>query len=156
MHVRNSARAVLLNENGQFLLFKFYFKSHPDQALWVTPGGGLDPGEDFESALARELFEETGLSVTSDACWVWTREILIQEPDQHFLSHERYFLIRVDQSSISLDHLTENEKRTLVEYRWWYADEIAQSDEEFRPRAIGELVKELQAGNIPHHPLRIE
>jgi 8-oxo-dGTP diphosphatase len=32
--------------------------------LWTLPGGGLDHGEDPRSAVVREVYEETGLSVT--------------------------------------------------------------------------------------------
>lgn len=31
--------------------------------LWCTPGGGVEPGEEMDAALAREFMEETGLSV---------------------------------------------------------------------------------------------
>jgi 8-oxo-dGTP diphosphatase len=157
MHVRNSARAILLNQKGQILLFKYHFKDLLNkEVLWVTPGGGLEDDEDFDAALKREVFEETGLELTSGGHWIGTRDVLIHGDDHDFISHERYFLIRVDDSAISLDHITESEKDCLLGYKWWDADEILKSDEEFRPKKIGELVKELQSGNIPDDPIKIE
>lgn len=47
---------VLLNERGEWLL-----QRRSDSGLWGVPGGGLEPGETFEVAAARELEEETGL-----------------------------------------------------------------------------------------------
>jgi len=52
--------AVIFNEHKQILLVKLtYQRFHP----WGIPGGGLDYGEQPDAAVAREMFEETGMKV---------------------------------------------------------------------------------------------
>ncbi|TQF69768.1 NUDIX hydrolase [Pseudoalteromonas luteoviolacea] len=58
--VRQAARAIVIRGNEILLL---YTARYDDYTL---PGGGIDENENIESALARELLEETGAkSVTS-------------------------------------------------------------------------------------------
>jgi len=54
------AAAVIFNQENQILLVKStYQRIHP----WGLPGGSLDYNESPESAIVREMLEETGLSI---------------------------------------------------------------------------------------------
>lgn len=56
--IREAARAVVLNNQGQiYLLNMTRDKYHK------LPGGGIDEGEDIKTALERELLEEIGCRV---------------------------------------------------------------------------------------------
>lgn len=54
--------AVAFDERGRLLLVKR--ANPPAQGLWSIPGGRVEPGESAEIAVAREVLEETGLTVT--------------------------------------------------------------------------------------------
>jgi len=57
-----TAGAVVLNDEGRILLLKHVFR--PGSG-WGIPGGFLEPGEQPEDAVRRELREETGLELES-------------------------------------------------------------------------------------------
>jgi 8-oxo-dGTP diphosphatase len=62
-HVIACVGAVIKDEAGRLLLIR---RGHePGKGLWSVPGGRIEPGESDESALVREVREETGLYVTA-------------------------------------------------------------------------------------------
>jgi ADP-ribose pyrophosphatase YjhB (NUDIX family) len=53
--------AVVWDAAGRLLLVQR--AREPGRGLWSLPGGRVEPGEDDAAALAREVAEETGLTV---------------------------------------------------------------------------------------------
>lgn len=62
-HVIPCVGAVIRDGAGRLLLIR---RGHePGKGLWSIPGGRIEPGESDESALMREVREETGLAVSA-------------------------------------------------------------------------------------------
>ena len=59
------------DEQGRLLLVRR--ANPPAQGLWSIPGGRVEPGEDDEAAVVREVAEETGLDVLPER-WVGSVE----------------------------------------------------------------------------------
>jgi len=75
---RVSVKALITNENNEILLIQ------EDNGKWDLPGGGLDFGDDFHSAIKREIKEELGVNVKSiskDPTYIWTEK----KPDFYLL-----------------------------------------------------------------------
>jgi 8-oxo-dGTP pyrophosphatase MutT (NUDIX family) len=56
--LRVSVNAFITDDSGRVLL-----QRRADNGYWNLPGGGLELGESLETALHREVMEETGLEV---------------------------------------------------------------------------------------------
>ena len=71
LRIRSAARAVVIDDRHRILLVRWDFPERPalglpQMSVWGTPGGGIEPGEEIEPALRRELAEELGLDDPRD------------------------------------------------------------------------------------------
>lgn len=132
MRTRPASRLLVLDPNGNVLLFRFTHKSGPlaGQDFWATPGGGLEPNESYEEAAVRELLEETGIKVVDPGRQVARREVVLQLPEgEHVRADERYFVVQAYEQAVQREGWTRLELEVMTDHRWWsIADLEATSD----------------------------
>lgn len=151
--IRDAARILLLDDEDRLLLFRIDDMPRPGITLWLTPGGGVQPGESFEEAALRELWEETGLRDVPLGPCVWRREWRGQGPGGLLEQRERYFLVRCACFEPVRDHFEAHEHEMMAAHRWWRLEEIVASRDYFIPRHLGRLLAPLMAGEIPPEPI---
>ena len=61
---RNIVSALIYSKDDKILMgFKHPDKNQTYSGCWHLPGGGIEDGETWNQALAREVFEETGIDI---------------------------------------------------------------------------------------------
>jgi 8-oxo-dGTP pyrophosphatase MutT (NUDIX family) len=140
--LRRTSRILLIDADGAALLF---FTAAPDSSRfsrWITPGGGVDPGENHAQAAVRELFEETGLIVDTVGEPVWSLdfEVTWDEAD-HDRGHAEYYLVRCTRFEPASTNWTAEEHVDVTAHRWFTADELEASGEPFEPAELPDLLR---------------
>jgi len=97
---RIAARVVLVDDSDRVLLLSGT-DPQVDSHWWITPGGGLESGEDLPTAAIRELAEETGLQLRGDELIgpIWRRTTRFIFTGIEYDQTEFYFAARAGRSS---------------------------------------------------------
>lgn len=145
--MRRVSRVVLFDEHGRFLLFltKTPRLAHA-QARWITPGGGVESHESHHEGALRELFEETGLSLRSligPIHALSTVNELAGGATQN--SYAEFFTHATSHFDISREYWLDYEHADIVAVKWFTAQELLDSGEDFSPANLIDIVEEARA-----------
>jgi 8-oxo-dGTP pyrophosphatase MutT (NUDIX family) len=150
---RPTSRVILLDEKERIFLFRVKAELFGVD-MWITPGGGGDPGEQSEATARRELAEETGLVVDSVGDPVWVRQHLVCWKGIGYILREKYYVVRT--AAFTLEAACADPFETAVTAnRWFTVDEVLACDDLTSPRNLGPLLKSLLAGPLPPEPIAI-
>ena len=154
MNIRNNARAIIINPEEQILLLKLVKGTVIDPSgriklpYWLTPGGGIKANEDLSQAVAREIYEECGITGVHIGPKVWFCEHELVISGLPILSRDHYFWVRTADSYVSDDGMLPYEREVYSEFRWWTIPEIQASAETFAPSNLGDLLEDLLKQDI--------
>ena len=141
-HHRLTSRVVLYDREGSVLLFLTKAPDSSGSARWLTPGGGVDPGEDHETAAYRELFEETGLTGIPLGEPVYAHDFdVVWDSADHDTGHAVFYAATVDNFVTSQEGWTDDEKVDVLQHRWWTLSELIATDEPYEPAELVNLVR---------------
>jgi 8-oxo-dGTP diphosphatase len=161
VNVRQSARAVILDQDDRILLCRFA-APHPAvpaeaEIVWAAPGGGVEPGETLLAALRRELREEVGLAVDDDPAHVWHQEVIAPGLAEGYDGMVNdYFLVRTTsfdpRGALSAGELAAEH---ISGFGWWRCQDITKYRRNvlFSPRDLAALLTALLADGIPDTPV---
>jgi double-stranded uracil-DNA glycosylase len=148
--LREAVRALIVDPAENTLLVRFEW---PDKTVWAPPGGGIEPGESPEDAVARELAEEVGLRGCDIGPWLWTRTHWFDGMPGWGGQTERIYLVRTESFEPAPEWTAEQLADEGVRgMRWWSRRELEQATEIFAPRALQRLLPELLDSGPPSEP----
>lgn len=149
---RQAGRVLVFDPDDRVLMILTRQGPGVEQLNWIAPGGGVENSETTASAAWRELLEETGIRAEgpADAEPVLSERAVFSFGDVRLDQTDDYFVYRVAQRpQVAAMAVSEIEQRTVVEYRWWSALDMAASPETFWPAGLAGLLPGLAARTGP-------
>jgi len=134
---RLAVRAVLVHDNR--LLLVNAWPGHT--RLWCAPGGGVDKHSALTDNLAREMHDETGLSITVGSVCLVNE---FHEPARDFHQVDIYF--RCTLASGQLDDAWQDPEGVVTSRRWVTRDEMA--DLTVKPDSLAHVAWDMPEGTF--------
>lgn len=152
---RPTARVLLLDAQDRILLMRGRLPGGADRdGAWFTVGGGLEPGEDWLTAAAREIAEETGIADAVLGPIVWRRRGVLHIPHAAWFD-ERYIVARCAGAEPSREGWQALEHELIDDIRWWGHAALAATRDRVFPPGLAGLLPDILAGRYPASPLDI-
>lgn len=138
---RSTVRVILVDPADRALLFEDSDPGVPGATWWMTPGGGIDPGESEAETAVREVAEETGCVITAaDLVGPVARRYVVHGySDQVIEQDEVFYLARVAAFDVDVSAHTEDEQLTILQHRWWTRAELETTGAQIWPSELARL-----------------
>jgi 8-oxo-dGTP pyrophosphatase MutT (NUDIX family) len=141
---RQAGRIFVLDDERRVLLMHERRDIGSDRTHWITPGGGVEPGESLVQAALREVWEETGLRLELDVAAepMYSERVRFSIAGQDIDQTNFYFLVRVPSGlPVQPAGHTDIEQLVVLGHRWWTLAELAASDVVREPVTMVELIE---------------
>ena len=134
--VRLAGRVIVLDPASRVLLLRHDSRHHG--LHWATPGGGLEEGEDFHAAAARELREETGWQDVVIEPDLVLEDARAQGPDsQYSKTVHKFFVARVSVPQRLVEDVDGmHASDGILDFRWWSLAELESTTEKVWPPGL--------------------
>lgn len=152
---RRAVRVVLLDPDGRVLLLHGTDPAAPGVEWWITPGGGIEPGESPAEAARRELAEETGLTDVEWGPLIAYGTVEFSFRGRDYEQEQRFHLARTTRTEVSLTPCGADEHALLLAARWWTVGELSTTGDTVYPRELAGLVEHVLTEGPPEPPLRL-
>ena len=147
---RQTARVLPVDDEGRVLLLHGWDPRHPDEPFWFTIGGAADPGESLRDAAARELYEETRISVEPERLGepIAENSIEFSWGGHRIAQDQTFYAVAVGSAAVSLEGLDQWERATTDKYGWLAAGDLGADDPPAHPD-IPDLIR-AAAASVRH------
>jgi len=136
--LRRAARLVVVDSHNRVLLFQY--SRATAEKYWATPGGGLEQGETFDEAAAREALEELGLK-RPKLTPLGDRLADFLLGDRPIHEEERLFLLRHEPREFDEAVREVHRREGVLQTRWWSLAELEASDELIFPEGLSATLR---------------
>jgi 8-oxo-dGTP pyrophosphatase MutT (NUDIX family) len=132
---RQTARVLPVDDQGRVLLLHGWDPHRPDEPFWFTIGGAADPGESMRDAGARELYEETRISVEPERLGepIAQNSIEFSWGGHRIAQDQTFYAVAVGSVAVSLEGLDLWERATTDKYGWLTPEDLEGNERPAHP-----------------------
>lgn len=125
--------------------------------IWITPGGGIEPGESPAEAAVREFLEETGIAIDvaslGNPVAVTRGEWTFR--GQRLYSVDWFFAWRSPRFEPSTLGWSPLEHELHAAWRWWHPDDLERTSEAVLPADIASVARRAASGANAGTPVEL-